>query len=327
MYKCFSMASDGLWTNLEKDIVVKLQLLITIDVEEEFDWSAPFNRENRQTKAIKDLYLAHDIMTAHGFKPIYLIDYPILEDPFAVSLFKKWFKEGQCEIGAQLHPWVTPPYEEEVNTFNSFAGNLPFNLEYRKLQNLRDRIYTEFGVYPKYYKAGRYGFGKNTAKILKSLGFEVDLSFVPHTSFGYQGGPDYRDMPDYAFWLDEHKTLKEIPLTKNFTGLLNSVGRYLYPIIDHPRLKKLRLPGVFAHLGLLNRVNLSPEGSSVQECIDLVKTRLRKGQKIFVYSFHSSTLMIGGSPYVKSQKDLAVFLEHIDRFCTFFQSVQNNSQS
>lgn len=312
--------SESDFINLEKDII-ELQLLVTVDVEEEFDWSKPFSSENRSTESMKQFHLAHDIISAHGFKPSYLIDYPILEDPFAVSLFKKWLKAGQCEIGAQLHPWVTPPYEEEVNRYNSFAGNLPFNLEYRKLQNLRDRIYQEFGVYPKYYKAGRYGFGKNTAKILKSLGFEVDLSFVPHTSFAFEGGPDYREVPDYAFWLDEHKTLKEIPLTKNFTGLLNSVGRYLYPIIDHPRLKKLRLPGIFARLGLLNRVNLSPEGSSLEECIDLVKTRLRKGQKIFVYSFHSSTLMIGGSPYVKNQEDLDAFLQHLDGFYAFFKSL------
>jgi glycosyltransferase involved in cell wall biosynthesis len=305
--------------NLEKEMS-EVELLVTVDVEEEFDWSAPFSCHKPQTESMKHFHLAHDIMTKHGFKAIYLLDYPILEDPFAVSLFKKWLKAGQCEIGVQLHPWVTPPYEEELNRYNSFAGNLPFKLEYQKLQNLRDRIYQEFGVSPKYYKAGRYGFGKNTAKILKSLGFEVDLSFVPHTSFKSEGGPDYRDVPDYAFWLDEHKTLKEIPLTKNFTGLLSSIGRYLYPVIDHPGFKKLRLPGIFARLGLLNRVNLSPEGSSLQECIDLVKTRLRKGQKIFVYSFHSSSLMLGGNPYVKSQEDLNAFLQHLDGFYAFFSS-------
>lgn len=311
-------APDNHFINLEKHLLSS-QLMITVDVEEEFDWSKPFSSQNRETESMKQLHLAHDIMTAHGFKTIYLIDYPILEDPFAVSLFKQWLKKGQCEIGAQLHPWVTPPYEEELNTYNSFVGNLPFDLEYRKLQNLRDRIYQEFGIYPKYYRAGRYGFGKNTVKILKSLGFEVDLSFVPHTSFGLEGGPDYRAMPDYAFWLDEHKTLKEIPLTKNFIGLLNPVGKYLYPVLNHQWLRQFRLPGIFARLGLLNRVNLSPEGSTLQECIDLVKTRSRQGQKIFVYSFHSSTLMIGGSPYVKSQKDLDAFLQHLDGFYTFFK--------
>lgn len=313
------LASLNRKLDLEKSIL-KPQLLIPVDVEEEFDWSASFSRENRKTEAIKYLHLAHNIISKYGFRPIYLVDYPILEDPFAVSVFRGWLKEGTCEIGAQLHPWVTPPYEEEVNTYNSFAGNLPFNLEYQKLKNLRDRIHQAFGIQPKYYRAGRYGFGKNTAKILKSLGFEIDFSFVPHTSFASEGGPDYRDAPDYAFWLDEHKTLKEIPLTKNFTGFLNSVGKYLYPIIDHPMLRKLRLPGVFARLGLLNRVNLSPEGSSLEECIELTKTRLKKGQKIFVYSFHSSTLMIGGSPYVKNQEDLDAFLQHLDGFYAFFKS-------
>ena len=51
---------------------------------------------------------------------------------------------GRAEIGIQLHPWVNPPFEEEVTPRNSFAGNLPRALEHAKFRNLREAIERNF---------------------------------------------------------------------------------------------------------------------------------------------------------------------------------------
>ena len=72
---------------------------------------------------------------------------------------------GRAEVGAHLHPWVTPPAEEEVTRFNSYAGNLPLSLESSKIARLVEAIEASFGRRPIVYKAGRYGFGANTASI------------------------------------------------------------------------------------------------------------------------------------------------------------------
>src|SRR3546814_4565293 len=62
---------------------------------------------------------------------------------------------GRCEIGAQLHPWVTPPHDEEVNARNSYTGNLPADLQRAKMIALRDAIRDRFGIQPTAYRAGR----------------------------------------------------------------------------------------------------------------------------------------------------------------------------
>ena len=59
------------------------------------------------------------------------------------------YAPGACNIGAQLHTWVTPPHEEEVGERNSFAGNLPDGMERRKLEQLTEMIEKKFGAPPK----------------------------------------------------------------------------------------------------------------------------------------------------------------------------------
>ncbi|MFX7874612.1 hypothetical protein ABTK18_19555, partial [Acinetobacter baumannii] len=84
-------------------------------------------------------------------------------DPRAVEALGQAVAEGRAEIGVQLHPWVSPPHEEVVNEFNSFAGNLPPALEQAKFRRLRDQIEQAFGRPPLIYRAGRYGVGPASA--------------------------------------------------------------------------------------------------------------------------------------------------------------------
>ena len=57
--------------------------------------------------------------------PVYLVDWPIANDPLARDIIGDAVRAGKAEIGVQLHPWVNPPFSEEVSTHNSYAGNLP----------------------------------------------------------------------------------------------------------------------------------------------------------------------------------------------------------
>jgi hypothetical protein len=299
----------------------KPKLVTVIDTEEEFNWSAPFTRDKHSTKAVANLTLLQNIFDKYHVKPIYAVTYPIAEDPKAIKLISKWLSEDKCEIGVQLHPWVTPPYKELTDQYNSYPGNLPSELEYQKIKNLRDLIHKNFGIKPKYYKAGRYGFGVNTARILKELGFDVDLSILPHTNLACQEGPNFLDCADHPDWLDEEKKLFEIPLTKNFTGLLSGIGKYIHHPLQSNLAKKLKLSGILAKLGLLNLPTLTAEGITVKECIDLTKQLLKNNHNIFHYTLHSSSLLPGGSPYVKTDEDLKVFLQKISDYYHYFQSI------
>ena len=90
-----------------------------------------------------------------GVVPVYLVDWPIATSPAAVDIIGSAVNAGRAEVGIQLHPWVNPPFEEEVGPFTSYAGNLPPALEREKFTRLRDTIAEAFDTTPLIYRAGR----------------------------------------------------------------------------------------------------------------------------------------------------------------------------
>ncbi|MGY8960803.1 MAG: hypothetical protein ACKVKG_15035, partial [Alphaproteobacteria bacterium] len=198
-------------------------LLVVVDTEEEFDWTKPFNREKRGISSLFESNAIHDIFDKFGVRPTYCIDQCVAENTAAVEFLSNFVSMGKCNIGAQLHPWVTPPYEEEVNDFNSYQGNLPETLERAKIQTITDTIHQAFGERPQIFKAGRYGVGPNTINLLQEFEYKIDCSFVPHTSFHQDGGPSFIGVKDQPFWFDAAQNIIEIPLSRGFSGGLASV--------------------------------------------------------------------------------------------------------
>lgn len=295
------------------------ELLVVVDTEEEFDWKAPFSRESVSTRSIPALARAHDIYNRFGLVPTYVIDFPVATDPNAVHFLRALKEAGKAEIGAHLHPWVNPPHEEEVTTFNSYHCNLPPALERAKLRALTEAIETGFGERPAIFKAGRYGFGPNTQKVLVELGYEVDCSFVPHTDFSADGGPDFRGAPDVPHWLDEGAGLLEVPLTTGYFGAMAGLGGRAAWLFDDARAEALRLPGLLSKAGLVTRSRLSPEGVSAAEQCRLIEAMAGQGHRLFCLTYHSPSLEPGHTPYVTSEADLDRFLGAIETVLGFFR--------
>ena len=152
------------------------RFLLTVDTEEEFDWTKPLAREEHTVLTVARLAKFQEFCEGQGVVPVYLVDYPIATSPAAFEILRPSIAAGKAEVGVQLHPWVSPPHNEEVNPHNSFAGNLPSALERAKFRNLRDTIAENFGAAPLIYRAGRYGVGPNTAEILADGGIAIDSS-------------------------------------------------------------------------------------------------------------------------------------------------------
>jgi len=294
-------------------------LTVVIDTEEEFDWAAPFDRNSRSVDNISQQYLAQEIFEKHGIVPTYCIDYPVVENDSAIALLKSWAQKGQCIIGTHLHPWVSPPYEEEVNRMNSYAGNLPYQLEKAKLATLTDLIEERIGQRPVVFKAGRYGAGPNTAQILKELGYKIDLSVVADTNFSHDGGPNFIGLPSQPYWFDagDGKIL-ELPNCRGYDGLLARWGSFLYPKMAGAVGLRSLIAGVLVKTRLLERIPLTPEGIRAEDHMRMVRRMLAIGQGYFNYAYHSSSLMLGGAPYVKNDQDLKLFLKDMDIFFDFF---------
>ena len=299
--------------------MTRSQLAIVVDTEEEFDWSKPFSRDSRSTDAIPAQALAHRIYDRLGVVPTYVIDHPVATDRRAQDFLGGLQAAGKAEIGAHLHPWVTPPHEEQVSTYNSYHCNLPPELERAKIEALTDAIERGFGRRPTVFKAGRYGFGPNTARVLAELGYRVDSSYVPHVSFEGDGGPNYYGVPDQPFWLDRPGGLLEVPTTSGYIGHAAALGPNVRRLFDSPRAARMRLPGLLARSGLVARTRLTPEGVPAAEQCRLIETLAKAGRSTFVMAYHSPSLAPGNTPYVRTKSDLADFLAAIEQVLEWFQ--------
>jgi hypothetical protein len=73
-----------------------------------------------------------------------------------------------------------------------------------------------------------------------------------------------------------------------------------------------------ARLRLLDRIRLSPEGMTLDEAKRLTRFLLAHGQKVFVVSYHTPSLGIGHTPYVRNEADLKKFLAWLEGYFDFF---------
>lgn len=298
-------------------------LVVVVDTEEEFDWSQPFSRDNTSTQSIAAQPLIHDrIFDHYGIIPTYCVDWPVATTPASIATLRGLMEEGRCEIGTHLHPWVCPPHEEEVNTYNSYTGNLPPELEYRKLESMTRAITENFGRAPVTFKAGRYGVGGHTAESIARLGYQIDASTVPRTSFRSDGGPDFSTHTEQPYWFSAAgQNLLELPVTTAFCGTLRSSGPALYPALQRKLARTMRLGGIASRTGLLERIRLTPEGCDSAALIRLLDTLHADGCQVFSLTYHSPSLVPGHTPYVRNADELESFINTVSKACRHFSEV------
>jgi hypothetical protein len=284
---------------------------LVVDAEEDFDWAAPAEGTPYSTLCMRHINDLAEILDGNGVVPTYLLTYPVLEDRDVVRLLDREANRGRCQVGVQLHAWVTPPFEVESGRQSSFAGNLYLNLEERKLLHLKEKFTASFGRAPTAYRAGRYGLGYQSALLLEKHGFEIDTSVAPRTTMTADGGPDYGAYDYDIFWFGEHRDLLEVPLCRSIVGWGGAVGRALYRRWSAGRLRPLRIASLLAASRIAERITLSPEGNDLAETVRLVRGLLARRQTILPISFHSSSLTPGRNPYVRSRADLHAFYDRL----------------
>jgi hypothetical protein len=294
-------------------------LLVVIDTEEEFDWSAPFGRENRDVTAIAELPRLQDMFETIGVRPTYVIDYPVATTPSSAAILRSFARAGTAEVGAHLHPWVNPPHIETVSTANSYAGNLPAGLEARKLGELTEAIEKNIGVRPVTYKAGRYGIAPHTVSALRKLGYRCDTSTSPSFNWSGDGGPDYRGYPNYPYWLAGGAPLLEIPTTGGWCGPLRGVGPHLRAVENCASPRRPNLKSLLRRTGLATRPMLSPEGYHLGELQRLTRQLIADGEQVLSLSFHSPTLAEGYTSFVRTPAERAAFFERIRSYARWFK--------
>jgi hypothetical protein len=112
--------------------------------------------------------------------------------------------------------------------------------------------------------------------------------------------------------------LLEVPCTTAFVGAARRLGATLHRAASAPWLQPFKAVGVLARTGALNKIMLSPEGSTIDEMVAVTETLINDGVRTLSLTFHSPSLKPGCTPYVRTTAERDAFLKTIDRYCDYF---------
>lgn len=297
-----------------------MKLIITIDTEED-NWGS-YSPHGHTLENIGKIPVLQDLFDEFEIRPTYLITYPVATDKDSIAILKEIHKKGKCEIGTHLHPWNTPPYEEETGEYNSMLCNLPEDLQLRKIRCLHDTIERNFGITPVSFRAGRWGYDDSVARNLSILGYKVDSSITPYINWKANHGPDFTNVSPIPFRyaaIDKswNGQLVEVPATIGYLQRNFVLSNILFRMVTQKPLKYLRIAGILNKLGIINRVWLSPELSNSKVMIKLAKIIMIKNYSFINMVLHSSALKAGLIPFMKTGEKEKQFMDSIRDFLVF----------
>ena len=304
-----------------------MYFILTIDVEE--DTWGDFENKNTSLLHINKLLMLQELFDRYGIKPTYLLTYPAAVDRNAISILRKIVEDKRCEIGTHLHPFNTPPFEEEKNDYNSMLCNLPKDLQFKKIELLHNTIHKNFGVEPVSFRSGRWACDENVLENLSKLNYIVDSSVTSYMDWSSDHGPDYSGIsPDvYKILLNSNSDshIMEIPATIGYLQGDFDVRNKILRTFSYRGLRKLKIAGILDRMQIINKIWLSPEVTEWEKMVGLAKTMEEDGYEVLNMFFHSPSLMAGCTPYTKTEKEVEEFIHRIEKFLEF--AVPNNLQS
>jgi len=302
-------------------------LLVTIDTEEEGLWSGTYRSTGNSVENLKGIPWFQELCESLEVFPTYLVDSPVVADPWGSALLKSYQDAGRAEVGAHLHPWCTTPHGEELTRRNSWMVNLPEELQRGKLETLTREITAAMGRSPTSFRAGRYGMGTFAANVLVELGYVVDSSVIPFTDYSDQSGPDfsrarwrpYRVAAKDLLQSDPAGRLLEIPVTVGFNAADFEQTWRRHQRFSEGWAQRLKWNGILDRLGIGKRIKLSPEQSSTREMKSLIRRALSQQADCLVLMFHSSSLVRGLSPYASTEQSFAEFQGRVRGILQFWR--------
>jgi hypothetical protein len=291
-----------------------MKFILTIDTEGDNQWNhgIPLSTEN-----LRYIPRFQKLCDCYQIKPTYLVTSEVCKDKFAINIFKNILEKRTAEIGAHLHSWTTPPFEDKDglrfnDSYHAFASELAESLLDQKILNLTQEIETAFSVHPTSFRSGRFGFNDTCAKLLIKNNYLVDSSITPYVNWSMKrtilsdnGGPNFsRFSNNHHFIYTEEGRILEIPVTilpTKWPLTVNESLSSMYFSWKESLLKKIvrklfigrqplwLRPYTWTNLKLLEKI--------VDRSNDL-------SLKFITMMFHSSELMPGCSPYRKNELEV-----------------------
>jgi len=294
-------------------------LLVGIDTEGDNQWSVDA-RLNQTFENIYALPALHALFRRHGVRPTYFITHPVASDARAADVLRRLAGEGTCEIGAHHHAWETPPCTEDDVRQHPYAAQLPPGKFAAQIAGLRDTIEQAVGRRPISYRSGRFGFSASHTRALEDAGYLVESSIAPLFYEAHKGGPDFVGASNTPYFLAYDQAtrpgssnLLEIPVSAALNRRVPAFVERLYARAPRPYTTKriLRL------LGIARVLWLRPSYSPLEDMCALARRLKEDRVPVLSLIFHSSEAIVGGSPYNRTDRELADFLDRLDRFLVY----------
>ena len=259
-----------------------MHIIITVDTEADDQWrkDAPPTIEN-----VFALDRFQNLCERYGMPATYLLTFEVASDVCAAEQFRAWREKG-AEIGAHLHPWTTPPITKGEGATRTFPSQLDDAALRAKFETLTDKVSEITGEHPTSYRAGRWGFDTRQSELLKEHNYLIDLSITPGISWKKgeepdESGPDFTHESVAPHMLND--AVLEVPMTILYAGLLH-------------RLRWLR---IF-------------ENTTPGNLRSVLRAARRLDLPVVVFMIHSSELVAGKSPYVKTPEALECVYRNIE---------------
>jgi hypothetical protein len=304
--------------------------VITLDTEPDNEWGRPRLPTTRNARFVPRF---HELCLRHGFRVTYLMTLEMAEDAFLRDYLLPRLRAGECEIGAHLHPWNTPPLvavTDDDLRHHPYPYEYPEEVQEAKLSTLVAAIEQRYALRPTSYKAGRWGLDGFHAGLLERTGFRVDTSVCPGVNWGpskgdprRSGGPNYTRAGALPYRLSGEDVCRpgrlavwEVPPTIVFYSPL---GRWVPGV--RALYRRHRLVRRLFDRRRLGAQWLRPYPYMTVERLKRVMALARQtGTPVLNLTFHSSELMPGGSPYNPTPESIEDLFLRLDGFLSHLRS-------
>lgn len=299
--------------------------IITIDTEGDNLWE-----KTRDITTKNAAYLARfqALCEKFGFKPTYLTNYEMAQDPVFQTFGRDVLQRKTGEIGTHIHAWNNPPLKpitEDDFVYKTYLIEYPNDVMREKFSTTHHLLEDIFQTPMVSHRSGRWALDSRYVKLLIEFGYQADCSVTPDVDWRSTlgspngvGGSDYRAFPKHAYYMDaDHidqpgdSSLLQVPMTtrRKYGALVNT-------------LKKWRAD--FRHKPYQDSISwLRPRGGNVDAMKKLVRRCLAEPNTDYIeFMLHSSEFMPGGSPTFRTEAhieslyhDLTILFSWLTSIC------------
>ena len=294
-----------------------IRYCVTVDTEEEWDWNSGYPTGPTRTRNIALLPAFQTRMAAAGAAVVYFTNHAVVANPDSRAVMQELATRPNVEIGLHIHPWNTPPVASEpmVPTRDSFLHNLPWPEAKAKLDTTL-AAFRDSGLKPTSFRGGRYSMSPQIQNHLRDAGLWVDSSVLPFNTWADDGAPNYLhrglDPVRQASRFGGDRPLWELPLTYGYTRRAQSFWDRTLKLADSKLGRALRVTGILDRSGVVSRAWLNFENPLGDRMLQFLAVLRRLRPPFVSFTLHSSSLLVGGSPYNRTESDVARMLDRAE---------------